>query len=128
MIIFCAICDKDQDCRKATGAEIYPHREDLHSLIFWVCPRCGGYVGTHNNSKKNAPLGIIVSPKLKIARQEIHKILDPIWKSKKMNRKKLYAAMSETLGWQYHTAMIRTIEEARKVYKAVRAIILEYNF
>ena len=37
-----------------------------------------------------------------------------------MKRGEVYARLSERLGWKYHTAQIRSVEEARKVYRLVR--------
>ena len=39
-----------------------------------------------------------------------------------MRRKDVYLSISERLGWPYHTSNIRTIEEARKVYKIIREL------
>jgi len=36
-----------------------------------------------------------------------------------MGRKQLYAAISERAGWNYHTAKIRSVEEARDIYRIV---------
>jgi hypothetical protein len=60
---------------------------------------------------------------LKNARQHIHRILDPIWKQGKMPRGKVYAKLAKELGIsEYHTAEIRTIEEARRVYAIVKML------
>jgi len=37
-----------------------------------------------------------------------------------MTRKEIYREISNQLGWKYHTANIRSIEEAREVYKIIR--------
>lgn len=37
-----------------------------------------------------------------------------------MNRKTIYARLTDVLGKQYHTAEIKSIEEARIVYKTVK--------
>lgn len=121
MRIYCCACSRDIKARLTDGAEVYPHREDLAALPFWMCDSCGNYVGCHHKTKnKTRPLGVIATPEIKKARQHIHAVLDPIWKSGKMKRASLYKRISDELGWQYHTAKIRTIEEARKVYAIVR--------
>lgn len=121
MEIYCCGCGEKVDARLTDGAEIYPHRSDLYNLPFWKCDRCGNYVGCHHKTRDNTrPLGCIPTPEIKNARREIHKILDPIWKSGRVNRKTLYAAISEHIGWTYHTAKIRNIDEARRIYKFVR--------
>ena len=121
MSLYCCGCNEEVEARLTDGREIYPHRRDLHALPFWKCDRCGNYVGCHHKTKnRTAPLGCIPTPELKQARQHIHAILDPIWQTGKMDRKKLYAAISQQIGWKYHTAKIRSVEDARKVYRAVR--------
>jgi hypothetical protein len=60
---------------------------------------------------------------MKNARQYIHHILDPIGKSGKMPRGKLYARIAKELGVaEYHTAEIRTLEDARKGYAIVKIL------
>jgi hypothetical protein len=123
--IYCCACVKKVDARLTDGVEIYPHRPDLHSLPFWKCDTCGNYVGCHHKtSNPTHPLGNIPSPEIKKARMHIHAILDPLWKSKKYKRTKLYTMIAEGCGLKtYHTAQIRTIEEARSVYKFILGII-----
>jgi len=122
-MIFCCQCEKDVDARLTDGAEIYPHRDDLHSLPFWKCDTCKNYVGCHHKtSNRTKPLGNIPTKEIKNARQHIHRILDPIWKQGKMPRGKLYTMIAKELGYQYHTAEIKSVEEARKIYSIVKAI------
>lgn len=119
--IYCCDCGKKVQARLTDGSEIYPHRQELYSLPFWKCDACGNYVGCHHKTKnKTGPLGCIPTPELKNARNHIHKLLDPIWKSGKMGRKEIYKKLSDELGWKYHTAQIRSVEEARKVYRIVQ--------
>jgi len=121
MRIYCCACNRDIEARLTDGAEVYPHRKDLAGLPFWKCDACGNYVGCHHKTKnRTQPLGVIATPEIKKARKHIHAVLDPIWKSGKMKRASLYKRISDEIGWQYHTANIRTIEEARKVYAIVR--------
>jgi hypothetical protein len=122
-MIWCCGCGRAVAARLTNGREIYPHRPDLAALPFWKCDGCGNHVGCHNKSRKRArPLGNIATPELRAARQHIHAILDPIWKSRRMARATLYAMLSQRIGREYHTAEITTIEEARAIYRAVRAI------
>ena len=37
-----------------------------------------------------------------------------------MKRSEIYAKISERIGRKYHTAHVRSIEEAREIYKIVR--------
>jgi hypothetical protein len=66
--------------------------------------------------------GLSPHPEMKRARQHIHAILDPLWKSGQRKRGEIYAKLHEALGHPYHTAELRTIEEARTVYRAVQSI------
>lgn len=121
--IRCCACGVKVQARLTDGTEIYPHRPDLHSLPFWRCDDCGNFVGCHHKTKdRTRPLGIIPTPELKRARQHIHRLLDPIWQSGRMKRNELYAKLSERLGWKYHTACIRDVPEARKVYRLIKEI------
>lgn len=119
--IHCCGCGGDVDARLTDGGEIYPHRPDLHSLPFWLCDACLNFVGCHHKTKhRTEPLGCIPTAELKEARKKLHALIDPIWQSGKMGRRELYAAMSRELGWEYHTAKTRTMDEARAAYRAAR--------
>ncbi len=126
MNIYCCGCEQEVEARLANGGEIYPHRPDLTSLPFWRCDKCGNFVGCHHKTKdKTRPLGCIPTPELKKARRHIHKILDPLWQGVKRNtakRKEIYGKISERLGYRYHTANIRNVEEAREIYRIVSEI------
>lgn len=111
------------DARLKNGAEVYPHRTDLHNLPFWKCDTCGNFVGCHYKSAEpTKPLGCIATPEIKKARIEVHALIDPLWKSGAFKRNKLYGLISEQLGWKYHTANIRSLEEANKVIKIAKTI------
>lgn len=121
--IYCCQCQLDVDARLTDGSEIYPHRPDLHDLPFWKCETCKNHVGCHHKTKdRTRPLGNIPFPALRNARQHIHRILDPIWKTKQMPRGKIYGILHKRLGYEYHTGEIKTIEVAREVYKIVKEI------
>jgi hypothetical protein len=107
------------------GDVIYPHRADLSHKIFWRCQNCGNYVGCHPGGNK--PLGNIPTPELRKARGHIHALLDPLWKSKKAPRGRLYARISQEIGRQYHTGEIRSVEEAREIYRIVQGLSKELS-
>ena len=123
MNIHCCGCNQKVNARLTDGREIYPHRSDLATLPFWKCDTCGNFVGCHHKTKnRTRPLGCIPTPEIKKARQHIHALLDPLWQSvkrKRSARTRIYNAISEKLGWSYHTANIRSIEEAREVYRVI---------
>lgn len=126
MMLYCCACQADVDARLTDGKEIYPHRNDLASLPFWKCDACGNFVGCHHKTDdRTRPLGCIPTPEIKNARKHIHDLIDPVWQSGGLKRKALYKKLSEKLGWSYHTAKIRSVEEARDVYKYAREIINE---
>ena len=126
MKLWCCQCQAEIEARLTTGAEIYPHRPDLATLPRWVCDGCKNHVGTyHKTSMPTKPLGNIPSQEIKKARILIHALIDPAWKSGKVKRRAIYAHLSDKLGRDYHTAELRTIEEARTIYAAAREFVRE---
>ena len=126
MKLWCCQCQAEIEARLTTGAEIYSHRPDLATLPRWVCDGCKNHVGTyHKTSMPTKPLGNIPSQEIKKARILIHALIDPAWKSGKVKRRAIYAHLSDKLGRDYHTAELRTIEEARTIYAAARKFVRE---
>lgn len=124
MILWCCTCQADVEARLTNGAEVYPHRPDLATVPRWIHDACGCHVGTHHKTNNpTRPLGNIPSHELKMARQFIHELIDPAWKSGKIRRSKLYDHLSEALGYQYHTAELKTLDEARRVYRVAQAFL-----
>ena len=122
MKIYCCKCKKEVETNKVTGELVYPHRIDLYNLLFYQCKYCGNFVGTHKGTKK--PLGCIPTKELKQARMKIHSLLDPLWQSKKITRKKLYSILSKQLGYKYHTGETRTIEDCNKIIEIIQGLKL----
>lgn len=123
-MIWCCGCSCEVNPRLTDGLEIYPHRADLSALPFWKCDACSNYVGCHHKTKDpTKPLGCIPTRELVNARKRIHALLDPIWKSGQMPRGKVYAILSDKLGHPYHTGELRSLDDARIVYRAVLDII-----
>ena len=123
MKIYCVPCAREVEARLASGREIYPHRPDLFSLPFWRCDICGGYVGCHHKTAdRTRPLGCIPGRELMELRKQIHAIIDPIWRSKRMKRGKVYAKLGDALGREYHTGELRSVEEAQAVLRAARQL------
>lgn len=125
--LYCCACETEVDARLISGAEAYVRRPDLANMPFWCCDGCGNFVGCHHRhhdpSKRRDPLGCIPTPAIKSARQHIHRILDPLWQSGRMKRRHVYGLLAEAMGKsEYHTAEIRSVEEARDVYRAARRI------
>lgn len=122
--IFCCGCQADVEARLTYGKEVYAHRRDLKDLPFWKCDGCKNFVGCHHKTdNRTAPLGCIPTKELKAARQEIHRVIDPMWKSGRFGRSQLYGMISHVLGIkEYHTAEIRTVEEAREVARVAKEL------
>lgn len=124
MKIFCVECQKDIEPKLVSGAMVYPRSPKLAHDKFWMCNSCKNFIGCHKNANKNKlkPLGVIANKELKQARIKIHSVLDPIWREEKMKRGQVYAVLSKELGYTYHTGELRSIDEARRVWKIVAEI------
>ena len=122
--IYCCGCQQEVSARLTDGREIYPHRKDLKSLPFWRCDDCGNFVGCHHQtSDRTKPLGCIPTPEIKAVRQEIHRVIDPLWKSGKVARGKLYGMIAHVLGIdEFHTAELRTVGDAQEALRVAREI------
>lgn len=112
--IYCVQCKKEITPNKLYGVTIYAHREDLRDKMFYQCPHCGNYVGTHKDGK---PLGTIPTPPLRAARHRVHNVIDRYWLPTKdrKKRKELYADLSRFIGRQYHTGELNSIGECEKI-------------
>jgi hypothetical protein len=122
-MIYCCGCQSDVEARLTNGAEIYPHRPELQDIPFWRCDGCGNYVGCHHKtSQPTQPLGVIPTPELRQARQALHEAIDPLWKSGRMNRKQVYALISQELNYRFHTANVRNLAEVNRVHQVLRTI------
>ncbi len=128
-MIFCCECGEKVAARLTNGAEIYPHRSDLAKLPFWKCDTCGNHVGCHHKTHNpTQPLGCIPNAEIRNARQHIHRLIDPLWKTGKITRKNLYARLAFLTGRKrYHTANIRSVDEAREVYRHALTIARELS-
>ena len=122
MIIYCCGCENNTDARLTTGEEIYPHREDLFSLPFWVCDSCENFVGCHHKTKnRTEPLGCIPTKAIRDKRKHIHAVLDPMWqnlqtpKERRKKRGHLYSKISKFIGRPFHTGNITSFREAENI-------------
>lgn len=99
--VTCPYCGCDAEL--VGGAEIYPHRADLHGQWFWRCAPCVAYVGCHKPNPKmgfdgTQPLGRLANAELRKAKTEAHAAFDPLWKTGKLSRRKAYAWLAGSLG------------------------------
>lgn len=121
--IYCCGCGVDVDARLTDGKECYSHRQDLYRLPFWKCDTCHNFVGCHHKTKDRArPLGCIPTKAVKDARKKIHAIIDPLWKSKTIERGKIYSELAKVIGRQYHTAELRSVAECNLILEAARKL------
>lgn len=80
---------------KVKGTEIYPHRADLKTKVFYLCWRCDAYVGCHPNSE--IPLGVLANAELREAKKEAHLAFDRLWKEGSTTRSKAYTILAMLL-------------------------------
>lgn len=127
MKIYCCGCEKEILATLTSGKGVYPNvnlemQVKIWHLPFWVCPTCKNFVGCHHKTKDaTRPLGCIPTLEIKKARQHIHALIDPLWK----NHPEPFRARAWIYRWlaaktgkeEYHTAEIRSVEEARQIYK-----------
>lgn len=129
MKIYCTGCERDVEARLTDGTERYPHRPDLASIPFWKCDTCGAYVGCHHKTaQRTRPMGTLATPEMLEARKAIHALIDPIWQSNEFARAQVYAAIKKQLGYNYHTGELRTMDEARKVWKIAAELNNKWKF
>jgi hypothetical protein len=110
---------------RATGKEIYPHRPELYSKLFYLCRPCDAYVGCHPGTWN--PLGRLANKELRRAKQMTHAVFDPLWKGRKMPRSLAYARLAERMGIdgsQCHIGMF-DLDLCRKAYRAARQMHAE---
>jgi hypothetical protein len=123
--IFCCGCNKDIKARLTNGVEIYQkpadvsywHKnQDYLNFPFWICDVCKNYVGCHHKTEEpTKPLGCIPTPEIRKWRGYLHRLIDKNWKTSK-ERKEVYSKITKEIGCQYHSAEIRSVEEAKKIY------------
>lgn len=90
----CPYCQKP--AKQVQGDHVYPHRPDLHGKWFYVCDPCEARVGCHPGTRK--PLGRLANAELRKAKSVAHRAFDPIWKTKKMDRRAAYQSLADKLG------------------------------
>lgn len=64
----------------------------------WICdryPECLGSIGTHPDGR---PLGTIPDEETKKLRIQVHALMDPLWKSKKITRNSMYYKLGKAMG------------------------------
>ena len=125
MKIWCCGCQKEVNAWMITGNTCYPHRPDLYELTFWQCPHCKNFVGSHKKTLR--PLGVIATKEIKTRRHKIHEIIDPLWQQGYIKRKTLYKIISDELGYEYHTAETKSMDELDKIEQLANKLAKQFN-
>jgi len=114
-----------------TGAEVYPHFDDLHDGGYWRCAPCDAHVGCHKGSE--VPLGTLANKSTRRARMLAHAVFDPIWKRGGRDgrlRSKAYAWLARELGCRKgepcHIASMDE-ETCRRVVALVRELPQDFR-
>jgi len=104
--------------KMVTGQRIYPHRQDLFDMQFYLCAPCDAYVGCHEGTTN--PLGRLADLALRRAKNRAHAAFDPLWRNGKMKRQSAYKWLAQQLGIDAkdcHIGMF-DVEICEKVVKA----------
>lgn len=123
--VICQYCKNPAE--RVTGKEMYPHRPDLLSKVFYRCLDCDAHVGCHPGTCE--PLGVLANAELRKWKQMTHAAFDPIWQerlrikqqndpkyTKAMARGGRYKKLAELLGipkQECHIGMF-TVELCRR--------------
>lgn len=131
----CAECADGGDVDIAQGQIVYPRRPDLWShddgteRWWWLCNRCGAYVGTHKGTIN--PLGTPCGEETRKARIAAHAAFDPMWR-KRMRLSGLKQSVARGRGYKWLAAQMglsrkdchigmMTAEQAWRVVELCRA-------
>ena len=103
-----------------TGADIYPHRPDLHRGHYWACGSCDARVGCHPGTA--LPLGRLADRRLRRLRMRAHQEFDKIWKFGRTTRPEAYIWLRRFLCLRKDDAHIGMFDEATclKLLRACR--------
>lgn len=118
----CNYCGREAE--PATGAEVYPHRPDLHHKTFLVCRPCDARVGCHPNGE---PFGRLANKALRVARMYTHEAFDALWQDGPWRRNEAYAALAKAMGIPRQSCHIGqfTEEECERATTAVGLISVQ---
>lgn len=93
-----------------TGADIYPHRPDLHRGHYWACEACDARVGCHPGT--TSPLGRLADRRLRWLRRRAHQEFDRLWKGGPATRHESYIWLRRFLCLRKDEAHIGMFDEA----------------
>lgn len=113
-------CPECQSLGQLVGGDvIYPSRSDLSHKTFYKCPFCPDtYVGCHPGTTN--PLGRMANKQLRMAKQRVHAVFDPLWEAKMGReriakgaaRKKAYRWLAEQLNIPYDECHVGMFDAA----------------
>lgn len=119
----CNHCDKE--AQWVENKKVYGKNYGKSYMIWW-CEDCDAYVGCHKNTV--IPLGkYLVKAPVRKARQKVHAVIDPLWKSGKYTRKKVYQMLNDAFGYQIHIGNTKSIKECEDIIKTTKLIFKEIN-
>lgn len=91
----CDYCHRTAEL--VNGYMVYERcRPDLKHQKFWRCKPCEAWVGCHPGSA--IPMGRLANAELRKAKQAVHRVLDPLWKSGAMSRNDAYKMLAQGMG------------------------------
>lgn len=93
----CPYCGNE--ARWCSNEERYGKRYGKSHMCYW-CRPCDAYVGCHNNTRQ--PLGTLANKELRQWRMRAHAHIDPLWKSGRIKRSKLYKRLNGYFGKIVH--------------------------
>lgn len=113
----CQYCDNPAEW--VENKEIYGKNYGK-SYMAWLCRLCEAHVGCHNNTKR--PKGQLANKELREARIQVHNFIDPLWKERGMNRKKMYKQLSDAMGYEVHVGETKTVDECMELLKTAKLL------
>lgn len=116
MKVICPKCNKEAPW--VENKERYG-RNYGKSYMCYYCKDCDTYVGCHNNTR--IPLGTMADKETLEWRMKAHAKLDPIWRSGKKSRKKIYLFLKDAFGEQVHIGE-SGIERCKQIIKTLDMI------
>jgi hypothetical protein len=91
------------------------------SYMVWWCKPCDAFVGCHKNTR--VPKGrFLAKRELREARKLAHSIIDPLWKSGRYSRNKVYMELARAFKRQVHVGDTETPEECHEIIKTAKLI------
>lgn len=120
--IYCTHCRQEVEAFSTPASSIFGDKFRFKDNIIFVCPNCKNYVET---SKDLIPLGVIPTKELRKAKNYILSVLNSMLEQKMMTRKEAYLKLSKSVYANrkvFKISDIRDLDEARKVYAAVKKL------